>query len=153
MWIQSIVWPRRAVRRNAPVAALTSALLGLGAQAQTAAPAPQADAPTPALPTLTVSEPAPGSPTAPSVARHRQAVEQTAGSVGFIDNATLLDRYQSNLRDVLQEAPGVFTQNRYGQELRLSIRGSGIARGHPGRGVGPLQGGSASDGADGSGDF
>lgn len=153
MWIQSIARPRRAARRDASLAMLISALLGLGAHAQTAAAAPQADAPAPALPTLTVSEPEPGSLTGPSVVRQRQAIEQTAGSVGFIDNATLLDRYQSNLRDVLQEAPGVFTQNRYGQELRLSVRGSGIARSYHVRGIELLQDGIPTNLADGSGDF
>lgn len=107
----------------------------------------------PTLPTVTVTDSEPGSPTVPSVARQRDTIEQTAGSVGFIDNATLLDRYQANLRDVLQDAPGVLTQNRYGQELRLSVRGSGIARGYHVRGIELLQDGIPTNLADGSGDF
>jgi len=129
--------------------ALLTASCCVGAHAQPPTPAPEA----PALPTVTVTDTEPGSPTVPSVARQREAIEQTAGSVGFIDNATLLDRYQANLHDVLQDAPGVVTQNRYGQELRLSIRGSGIARGYHVRGIELLQDGIPTNLADGSGDL
>lgn len=119
------------------------------AHAQSSPPASAA----PSLPTVTVTDSEPGSPTVPSVASLRDTIEQTAGSVGFIDNATLLDRYQSNLRDVLRDAPGVLTQNRYGQEMRLSVRGSGIARGYHVRGIELLQDGIPTNLADGSGDF
>lgn len=128
--------------------ALLAASCGAVAHAQ---PAPAAGVPS--LPMVTVTSAEPGSPTVPSVARLRGAIEQTAGSVGFIDNAVLLDRYQSNLRDVLQDAPGVLAQSRYGQEMRLSIRGSGIARGYHVRGVELLQDGIPTNLADGSGDF
>jgi len=148
-----IAMPARA-HRLAPCAALALALCA-GATAsraqQSATAVPTTDEPT--LPAVTVVGSDPGSLTVPSVARQRGAIEQTAGSVGFIDNATLLDRYQSNLRDVLQDAPGVLAQSRYGQEMRLSIRGSGIARGYHVRGIELLQDGIPTNLADGSGDF
>ncbi|MBP0588057.1 Plug domain-containing protein, partial [Mycobacterium tuberculosis] len=51
------------------------------------------------------------------------------------------------------DAPGVYVQERYGQELRLSIRGSGVARGYHTRGLEILQDGVPTNFADGSGDF
>ena len=54
---------------------------------------------------------------------------------------------------MLDDTPGVFVQERYGQELRLSVRGSGIARGFHLRGVEVLQDGIPVNLADGSGDF
>ncbi|HEX8927409.1 MAG TPA: TonB-dependent receptor, partial [Actinomycetota bacterium] len=62
-------------------------------------------------------------------------------------------RYAFNLRDVLADTPGVLVQTRYGQELRLSVRSSGIARGFHLRGVEVLQDGVPVNLADGSGDF
>lgn len=145
------------IRRPIPplcAATLLAAACTLGAHAQQAdsAAAGNAGAP-PTLPALTVTDTEPGSLTVPGIGQQRDAVRQTPGSVGFIDNAALLDRYQANLRDVLQDAPGVLTQNRYGQELRLSIRGSGIARAYHVRGIELLQDGIPTNLADGSGDF
>lgn len=130
-------------------AALAAASCGFGAHAQPSTPAPEARP----LPMVTVTDTEPGSLTAPGIGQQREAIHQTAGSVGFIDNATLLDRYQANLHDVLQDAPGVITQTRYGQELRLSIRGSGIARSYHVRGIEILQDGIPTNLADGSGDL
>ena len=47
----------------------------------------------------------------------------------FVDGRAFANRYAFTLRDMLADTPGVFVQNRYGQELRLSVRGSGIGRG------------------------
>ncbi|RVU16190.1 TonB-dependent receptor family protein [Methylobacterium oryzihabitans] len=94
-----------------------------------------------------------GSVTVPSVARQRAAVNATVGSVAFIDAGEFQNRYANTLRDVLKDTPGVFVQERYGQEMRLSIRGSGIARGFHLRGIELLQDGIPLNLADGSGDF
>ncbi len=94
-----------------------------------------------------------GSLTVPSVVQQREAVNQTAGSVGWVDAEDYKQRYSNNLRDVLQESPGIFVQNRYGQEIRLSVRGSGIARSFHTRGIDILQDGIPTNLADGSGDF
>ena len=91
--------------------------------------------------------------TAPSVAAQRDAIQKTAASVGFIDSQQYKDRYANNLVDVLQDAPGVYVQPRYSQELRLSIRGSGISRGFHTRGIEILQDGIPTNLADGSGDY
>ncbi len=102
---------------------------------------------------LSVSGAAAGSVTVPSVAAQRAAVNATVGSVAFVDAAEFQDRYANTLRDVLKDTPGVFVQERYGQELRLSVRGSGISRGFHLRGIEVLQDGIPFNLADGSGDF
>ncbi|MDR3508680.1 MAG: TonB-dependent receptor [Caulobacteraceae bacterium] len=94
-----------------------------------------------------------GSLTQRNVLQQQSEVMSTAGSVGFIDAEALKGRYANTLRDVLKDAPGVFVETRYGQELRLSVRGSGIARGYHLRGIEVLQDGIPWNMADGSGDF
>ncbi len=94
-----------------------------------------------------------GSLTVPGVQAQREQLNQTAGSVSFIDAETYKTKYANNLRDVLQDSPGVFVQNRYSQEIRLSIRGAGLARSFHTRGIEILQDGIPTNLADGSGDF
>ncbi len=120
-----------------------------------------------ALPTVDVeavqapaaaSEPAPGSGgslTVPSVAEQRQQLDQTVGSVAFVDANTpeIQTRHVDDLHDALEDVPGVYTATRYGQELRVSIRGSGLARPYHLRGLDLLQDGIPMNYADGGGDF
>lgn len=94
-----------------------------------------------------------GSLSAASVDAQKKQLKQTAGSVGFVDSEDYRNRYASNLHDVLGSSPGVFVETRYGQELRLSIRGSGLARGYHTRGLLILQDGIPTNLADGSGDY
>ncbi len=105
------------------------------------------------LPELSVQGTTPGSLTVPSVAAQRAAVNATVGSVAFVDAKDFQNRYANTLRDVLKDTPGVFVQQRYGQEMRLSVRGSGISRGFHLRGLELLQDGIPMNSADGSGDF
>lgn len=132
------------------VLSCTAALFAMPAGAQTATPGPDgADT----LPEIVVKGAAASSLTSQSTARQKQALDQTVGSVGFVDSESYADTYAFTLRDVLQDVPGVFAQNRYGQELRLSIRGSGIARSYHTRGLEILQDGVPTNQADGSGDY
>lgn len=105
------------------------------------------------LPPIEVTGHRPGSLTQPGVEEQRRALEQTPAAVRLVPSEAFENRYAFNLRDVLAETPGVFVQTRYGQELRLSLRGSGIARGFHLRGVEVLQDGIPVNLADGSGDF
>ncbi|WP_027172493.1 TonB-dependent receptor [Methylobacterium sp. 10] len=105
------------------------------------------------LPELSVQGPSAGSLTVPSVAAQRDTVNATVGSVAFVDAKDFQNRYANTLRDVLKDTPGVFVQQRYGQEMRLSVRGSGISRGFHLRGLELLQDGIPVNSADGSGDF
>lgn len=95
----------------------------------------------------------PGSLTVPGVEQQRRAIERTAGSVGFVDTENVSNRFTNTLRDLLKEAPGVYVQERFGQEQRISIRGSGNARGFHLRGLELLQDGIPVNLADGSGDL
>jgi iron complex outermembrane receptor protein len=108
-----------------------------------------------ALPEIAVqgSGPPQGSLTVPSVEAQREALNATVGSVAFIDARSFENRYTNNITDVLKDTPGVYAQTRYGQEIRLSIRGSGLARGFHTRGIEILQEGIPFNFADGSGDY
>lgn len=97
--------------------------------------------------------PAAGSLTVPSVAEQRKVLNSTVGSVAFVDAKDFQNRYANTVRDVLKDTPGVFIQERYGQEMRLSIRGSGASRTFHLRGLELLQDGIPLNLADGSGDF
>ncbi|WP_019905038.1 TonB-dependent receptor [Methylobacterium sp. 77] len=105
------------------------------------------------LPELSVQGASAGSLTVPSVTAQRAALNATVGSVAFVDANDFQKRYANTLRDVLKDTPGVFVQQRYGQEMRLSVRGSGISRGFHLRGIELLQDGIPVNAADGSGDF
>lgn len=73
-----------------------------------------------------------------------------ADVVGYEDYA---DKSLVSLRDALAFSPGVYLQPRYGQEVRISIRGSGISRGYHMRGLTLLQDGVPINLADDNGDF
>jgi iron complex outermembrane recepter protein len=96
-----------------------------------------------------------GSLTVPSVAEQREQIDQTVGSIGFVDANTpeIQTRHVLDLPDALKDVPGVFTDTRYGQEVRLSIRGSSLTRFFHLRGIELLQDGIPVNLADGSGDF
>ena len=129
--------------------ALLSAPAALAQPAVELSPAPTAAV----VPPLEVTGRRPETLTAPSVETQRRALEQTPAAVRFVDGRDFANRYAFTLRDVLADTPGVFVQTRYGQELRLSVRGSGIARGFHLRGVEVLHDGIPVNLADGSGDF
>lgn len=81
------------------------------------------------------------------------AIRRTPGGVDLVPATDYLDGHAVNLHDMLAFSPGVFAQGRYGEEARLSIRGSGIGRGSHLRGVTLLIDGAPVNTADGSGDF
>lgn len=96
-------------------------------------------------------------PTIVVTARHadeaRIEVEQTPGGVDVIGAADFEDRLAVSLRDALAFSPGVYLQPRFGQEVRISIRGSGLSRGFHMRGLSLLQDGIPINLADDNGDF
>ncbi len=94
-----------------------------------------------------------GSLTVPSLAQRQQQLAQTPGSVKLIPAEHYAKKYSVSLKDTLSGTPGVFVQQRYGEEVRLSIRGSGLGRGNHLRGITLLQDGIPINLADGSGDF
>jgi iron complex outermembrane receptor protein len=101
---------------------------------------------------ITVRPQAP-SLTVPTVAAQRRDLNRIAGSVGFVAAESYKNTYANTLRDVLANAPGVYVQTRYSQEMRLSVRGAGITRSFHTRGLEILQDGIPTNLADGSGDY
>jgi iron complex outermembrane receptor protein len=94
-----------------------------------------------------------GTLTAPGIGEVRNDLAKMPGAVGVVAASQFKDRYAANLEDIFALTPGVFAQKRYGQEVRLSIRGAGLSRGYHLRGIELLENGIPLNDADGSGDF
>ena len=80
-------------------------------------------------------------------------VRKTPGGSDVVTYEDYADKSPVSLRDTLAFSPGVYTQPRFGQEVRISIRGSGISRGFHMRGLTLLQDGVPINLADDNGDF
>lgn len=87
------------------------------------------------------------------VAEARQRLSRTPGAVAVVSSESYEDRYALALSDTLRSVPGVFAQRRWGEEVRLSIRGSGIGQSLHLRGVLLAQDGVPISAPDGFGDF
>jgi iron complex outermembrane receptor protein len=96
---------------------------------------------------VTGQRPNPEADEAAEIARTRP------GNVSVVAAEDFEDRYAVTFRDTLQMTPGVIAQPRFGEEVRLSIRGSGLANNAHLRGVELLFDGVPINGADGFGDF
>ena len=93
------------------------------------------------------------SDTVPTVAAAERAIRQTPGGVALVPLNDIEKKYIQNFQDTLSFVPGVYAQKRFGEEVRLSVRGSGISRGFHMRGITLLQDGVPFNLADGAGDF
>jgi iron complex outermembrane recepter protein len=78
---------------------------------------------------------------------------KTAGGTDIVTHDDYADKAIVSLRDALAYSPGVYLQPRYGQEVRISIRGSGLSRSFHMRGLTLLQDGVPINLADDNGDF
>ncbi|AYG93843.1 TonB-dependent receptor [Brevundimonas naejangsanensis] len=87
------------------------------------------------------------------VAEARDRLSRTPGAVAVVSAESYADRFAQGFSDTLRNVPGVLAQKRYGEESRLSIRGSGIAQGFHQRGVLLAQDGVPFADADGFSDF
>ena len=87
------------------------------------------------------------------VADARALLSRTPGAVAVVASETYQDRYALSFADTLRGVPGVFAQRRWGEEVRLSIRGSGIGNGAHLRGVLLAQDGVPFNAPDGFGEF
>lgn len=87
------------------------------------------------------------------VADARSRLSRTPGAVAVVSAESYEDRYALALSDTLKSVPGVFTGRRWGEEVRLSIRGSGIGQSLHLRGVLLAQDGVPVNQPDGFGDF
>jgi len=82
-----------------------------------------------------------------------QRVRETPGGADVVTYRDYADKTAVSLRDTLAFSPGIYTQPRFGQEVRISIRGSGLSRGFHMRGLTLLQDGIPINLADDNGDF
>jgi iron complex outermembrane receptor protein len=87
------------------------------------------------------------------VAEARARLARTPGAVAVVSAESYEDRYALAFSDTLRSVPGVFAQRRWGEEVRLSIRGSGIGQSLHLRGVLLAQDGVPFSAPDGFGDF
>ncbi len=87
------------------------------------------------------------------VAEARKRLSRTPGAVAVIAAEAYENRLAIGFPDLLANVPGVLTNKRYGEESRLSIRGSGIDQSYHQRGVLLAQDGVPFADADGFSDF
>ncbi len=81
----------------------------------------------------------------------RRAIDRIPGGASVVDLADAQGRRNATLADVLRLAPGVFAAPRFGPEdLRLSIRGSGLVRTGHAKGLLVLRDGVPLNAADGN---
>jgi iron complex outermembrane receptor protein len=80
-------------------------------------------------------------------------VRAVPGGADVVSHRDYADKSIVSLRDTLAFSPGVYLQPRYGQEVRIAIRGSGLSRGYHMRGLTLLQDGVPINLADDNGDF
>lgn len=89
----------------------------------------------------------------PVVAGVRARLSETPGSVAVVAKEAYANRYAAGLSDLMRDVPGVYAQKKWGGDMRLSIRGSGIGNPNHNRGTLLAQDGVPFNEADGYGDF
>jgi iron complex outermembrane receptor protein len=88
----------------------------------------------------------------PVVANARRRLSETPGAVSVISQESYINRQALALDDMLRDAPGVYAQRKWGGDIRISIRGSGIGNASHNRGLLLAQDGVPLNEADGYGD-
>lgn len=89
-----------------------------------------------------------------SVQQALAEINQTPGGVALVPAEAYRNSTVSNtIKDILDYVPGVFAQPKWGDDTRLSIRGSGLSRNFHLRGVQLYMDGIPINTADGYGDF
>lgn len=131
-------------------AALATALIATGVLLGQAAPA---KAQSQSLAPIVIKAQDSGSLTAPSQNAARKQLEQTPGGVELVPDSAWRDTQAATVKDILDYTPGVFAQPKWGEDSRLSIRGSGLSRYYHMRGIALYQDGAPLNNADGSTDF
>ncbi len=87
------------------------------------------------------------------VADARARLSETPGAVAVVSAEAYETRFAPTLADSLRDVAGVFAQKKWGDDIRLSIRGSGIGNNAHNRGTLLAQDGVPFNEADGFGDF
>ena len=74
--------------------------------------------------------------TVPDTDQAKANLQRTAGGVELVPDSVFKNGAADTLKDVLAWVPGVFTSEaRYGDDIRVSIRGSGLSRPYGNRGI------------------
>lgn len=134
-------------------AAALAAAIGAGEEAL-GQEADQEAAPGRTLAPVVVSgEKPPRSLTVPDVEAATRALRRVPGGAEVVPSERFRDGRAHGVKDMLDYAPGVFAQPKFGEDSRLSIRGSGLSRNFHLRGIRLLQDGVPLNAADGGGDF
>jgi iron complex outermembrane receptor protein len=126
-----------------------SAKKATGPAATAAAPAPVAAPAATGVPAARA-----GSLAVPDTAEAKAEIDRTPGGVALVPGSA----YQTSTpalttKDILDYVPGVFAQPKWGDDTRLSIRGSGLSRNFHLRGLQLYMDGIPINTADGFGDF
>jgi iron complex outermembrane receptor protein len=96
----------------------------------------------------------PGSLTVLTAQQAMRQIQQTPGGVALVTADAWKNSTVSNtIKDILDYVPGVFAQPKWGDDTRLSIRGSGLSRNSHLRGIQLYMDGIPINTADGYGDF
>jgi iron complex outermembrane receptor protein len=73
--------------------------------------------------------------TVPDTAQATADIQRTPGGVEVVSDKAFKNGPAQTVKDVLGWVPGVFAQSRYGDDARISIRGSGLSRNYGNRGI------------------
>lgn len=95
----------------------------------------------------------PGTLTVPNNHEAKQIIQRTPGGVYVVGAEVFEDKFSLNFQDTVSHVPGVFATKRFAEEVRISIRGSGIERNFHQKGLTGFQDGVPFGAADGSGDY
>jgi iron complex outermembrane receptor protein len=102
---------------------------------------------------IIVTATAPGSPTAPTPAAARKALERVPGATGLVEDEGFADIFAQSIGDVLELTPGVFADTSAQRESRISVRGSGLNSSFERRGLTVLRDGVPISRASGATEF
>lgn len=106
------------------------------------------------LPAITVEGDRTGnSLTVPTVEQAEREIRHTPGAVHVVPDTQYKNQHAATLKDVLDYVPGVIVQPKWGEDTRLSIRGSGLSRNFHLRSTQLFMDGIPINTADGYGDF
>ncbi len=104
------------------------------------------------LPQIIVNAPA-SSLTVPSTDAARADIQQTPGAVAIVPDTAVKTGVARTLKDIVDFTPGVWAQPKWGDDVRLSIRGSGLSRNFHLRSTQLFMDGIPINTSDGYGDF
>lgn len=105
------------------------------------------------LPAIDVTSQGGNSLVSPNTETARREIEQTPGSVEVVPDTAFKNSQAQTIKDIVDFTPGVWAQPKWGDDARLSIRGSGLSRNFHLRGTQLLMDGIPINTSDGYGDF